>query len=100
MLILGAVAIPFEVALAEVCPVLLPCMIQDGAKISATETEKNMQGYFVPNSSAATGTETPIRDVPFSIQVVPQPVIKDRNVTTLGGALQTVPGVVPLGRQR
>lgn len=50
-------------------------------------------GYNPPNASTATGTNTPLRDIPLSVQVVPQQVIEDRNVTELGAALETVGGV-------
>ncbi|MGI0484060.1 TonB-dependent siderophore receptor [Pantanalinema rosaneae CENA516] len=55
------------------------------------------QGYNPSNASTATGTDTPIRDIPLSIQTVPQQVIEDRNVTTLENALETVGGVAPSG---
>jgi hypothetical protein len=43
--------------------------------------------YYVPEATTATGIDTPIKDTPLSIQVVPQQVLKDRNVTELGDAL-------------
>jgi iron complex outermembrane receptor protein len=49
--------------------------------------------YRVPNSSTATRTDTPIRDIPFSIQVVPQEVLRDRKPRNLNEALETVSGV-------
>ncbi|MGL6338573.1 MAG: TonB-dependent siderophore receptor, partial [Waterburya sp.] len=62
-------------------------------EIIATGEEEN-DDYFVPNASTATGTDTLIKDTPLSIQVVPQQVLKDRNATELGDALETVNGVV------
>jgi iron complex outermembrane recepter protein len=53
--------------------------------------------YNPSNATTATGTDTPLRDIPLSVQVVPQQVIEDRNVTELGNALETVGGVVPSG---
>jgi iron complex outermembrane receptor protein len=50
--------------------------------------------YRVPNASTATRTDTPIRDIPQSIQVVPRQVLEDRNVRTVGEAVETVSGVV------
>ncbi|MBW4477600.1 MAG: TonB-dependent siderophore receptor [Tolypothrix brevis GSE-NOS-MK-07-07A] len=50
-------------------------------------------GYNVPNSSTATRTDTPIRDIPQSIQVVPQEVLRDQNVNSLDEALRNVTGV-------
>jgi iron complex outermembrane receptor protein len=49
--------------------------------------------YNVPDASTATRTDTPIRDIPQSIQVVPQQVLEDRNVRTVNEALETVSGV-------
>ncbi len=51
-------------------------------------------GYRVPNASTATRTDTPLRDIPQSIQVVPRQVLEDRNVRTLTEAVETVSGVV------
>lgn len=50
-------------------------------------------GYFVPEASTATRTDTPIRDTPFSIQVVPQQILKDQQVQRVTDALRNVPGV-------
>ncbi|MBW4622489.1 MAG: TonB-dependent siderophore receptor [Cyanosarcina radialis HA8281-LM2] len=50
--------------------------------------------YRVPNASTATRTDTPIRDIPQSIQVVPRQVLEDRNVRTVSEAVETVSGVV------
>jgi iron complex outermembrane recepter protein len=50
-------------------------------------------GYRVPNASTATRTETPLRDIPQSIQVVPQQVLEDRKVSNLTEATETVSGV-------
>jgi iron complex outermembrane recepter protein len=58
-----------------------------------TVTGEGQRGYRVPNTSTATRTDTPIRDVPASIQVVPQEVIRDRNVRNVTEALETVSGV-------
>ncbi|MBF2063232.1 MAG: TonB-dependent siderophore receptor [Calothrix sp. C42_A2020_038] len=55
-------------------------------------------GYNVPNASTATRTDTPLRDIPQSIQVVPQQVLRDRNVRTVTEALETVSGITPGNR--
>ncbi len=54
-------------------------------------------GYNVPNASTATRTDTPLRDIPQSIQVVPQEVLRDRNLRDLTEAVETVSGVVDGG---
>ncbi|MBW4550371.1 MAG: TonB-dependent siderophore receptor [Aphanocapsa sp. GSE-SYN-MK-11-07L] len=53
--------------------------------------------YFMPDTSTATKTDTPIRDIPASIQIVPQQVLRDRNVRNLTQAVETVSGVVDSG---
>ncbi|MEH2242473.1 TonB-dependent siderophore receptor [Nostoc sp.] len=50
-------------------------------------------GYRVPNSSTGTRTDTPLRDIPQSIQVVRQQVLRDQQVTRLDDALRNVAGV-------
>jgi len=54
-------------------------------------------GYRVPDATSATRTYTPIRDIPQSIQVIPQQVLRDQQATRLIEALQNVPGVVQGG---
>jgi iron complex outermembrane recepter protein len=65
--------------------------------IQVVVTGEREEGYNPPNSSTATGTDTPLRDIPLSIQVIPQEVIEDRNVTELGDALETAASVVSVG---
>ncbi|MEH1914728.1 TonB-dependent siderophore receptor [Nostoc sp.] len=53
--------------------------------------------YNVPETSTATKTDTPLRDIPQSIQVVPRQVLEDRKVRSLKEAVETVSGVVDGG---
>jgi iron complex outermembrane recepter protein len=57
-------------------------------------TGEGQQGYRVPNASTATRTNTPLRDIPQSIQVVPQEVIRDQAGTNIRDAVRNVSGVV------
>jgi iron complex outermembrane receptor protein len=50
--------------------------------------------YRVPEASAATRTDTPIRDIPQSIQVIPRQVLKDQQVIRLTDAIRNVSGVI------
>ncbi|MDM9382159.1 TonB-dependent siderophore receptor [Chlorogloeopsis sp. ULAP01] len=52
-------------------------------------------GYRVRDSSTATKTDTPLRDIPQSIQVVPQQVLRDQQVNRLEDALRNVSGITP-----
>ena len=65
--------------------------------IATGEAQEEEDGYNPTDSSTAIGTNTPIKDTPLSIDVVPQEVIEDRNVRELGDALETVGGVVSDG---
>ena len=61
--------------------------------IQVIVTGEQDDDYFVPNASAATRTDTPIRDIPQSIQVVPQRVLEDRVITNTLDTVRTVSGI-------
>ena len=56
--------------------------------------------YDVDEATVGTRTETPIQNIPQSIQAVPQEVIEDQQVTNITDALRNVPGVVPADSNR
>jgi iron complex outermembrane recepter protein len=58
-------------------------------------TGEGQRGYRVPNATTGSRTDTPIRDLPFSVQVVPQELLQDRRVESVNEALRTVAGVTP-----
>lgn len=58
-------------------------------------TGTGQRGYRVPNTTTGSRTDTPIRDLPFSVQVVPQELLQDRQIESLNEALRTVAGVTP-----
>jgi iron complex outermembrane recepter protein len=58
-------------------------------------TGESQRGYQVPNSSTATKTDTPLRDIPQSIQVIPRQLLDDRQVTRVEQVADSVPGVQP-----
>ncbi|MBP5974870.1 AMIN domain-containing protein [Brasilonema sp. CT11] len=51
-------------------------------------------GYSVPDATTATKTDTPLRDIPQSIQAIPQTVIKDQGITRISDAVRNVSGAV------
>ncbi|CAN1212580.1 Ferrichrome-iron receptor [Tumidithrix helvetica PCC 7403] len=55
--------------------------------------EQQNRGYRVPNASSVTGTNTPILETPFSVQVIPQDIIRDRQITQVKDAVGNVSGV-------
>ncbi|RLM30747.1 hypothetical protein BHG07_09245 [Brenneria salicis ATCC 15712 = DSM 30166] len=56
-----------------------------------------VNGYRATRSATGTKTDTALRDIPQSIQVVPRDVITDRQTTSLSEALQNVSGVQQSG---
>ncbi|MEM6425250.1 MAG: TonB-dependent siderophore receptor [Cyanobacteria bacterium P01_D01_bin.128] len=50
--------------------------------------------YVKPNATTGTRTDTPLRDIPQSIQVIPQEVLEDQQVIRLNDALRNASGVV------
>ncbi|MFQ4146086.1 TonB-dependent siderophore receptor [Chlorogloeopsis sp. ULAP02] len=69
-------------------------LAQDDEPIELVVTGEQ-DSYRVPNTSVGTRTDTPLRDIPQSIQIVPQQVIEDQNVIYLQDALRNATGVVP-----
>ncbi len=65
--------------------------------IELVVTGEQDEGYNPSRASTATRTDTPLRDIPFSVQVVPRQVLEDRNVRTVSEAVETVAGVVDNG---
>ena len=53
------------------------------------------QTYAAPDSAAATRTDTPLIDVPQSVQVLTRKLIDEQDRRTLGDALVNVSGVTP-----
>src|SRR5690606_8304690 len=51
------------------------------------------QGYLIPRTSTATGTVTPLVDIPQSIQVIPEEVLRDQGVQSLAEATRNSPGI-------
>jgi iron complex outermembrane recepter protein len=62
--------------------------------IQVVVTGEQDEGYNPSNATTATRTDTPLRDVPASITVVPQQVLDDRNVRDITEAVETVSGVL------
>jgi iron complex outermembrane recepter protein len=50
--------------------------------------------YRASNASSATRTDTPLRDIPAAIQVIPRQVIEDQQATDLDEALRNVSSVI------
>ena len=56
-------------------------------------TGERQGGYNVPNATTATKTDTPLRDIPQSIQVIPREVIEDQGAVRLNEIVRNVSSV-------
>lgn len=63
-------------------------------EITVTANQKD-DGYSPSNATTATKTDTPLRDIPQSIQVIPKQVIEDQQSTSLQEVLRNAPGIAP-----
>ena len=51
------------------------------------------EGFKTESTSTALGVETPLRDIPQFMNIVPEPVIRQQAITSLQEALRNVPGI-------
>ena len=58
------------------------------------ESGNDPMSYTVFDAQSATKTDTPIMEIPQSIQVIPGSVLKDQDQQTLSGAIENVSSVV------
>ncbi|MGD1913727.1 MAG: TonB-dependent siderophore receptor [Rivularia sp. (in: cyanobacteria)] len=65
---------------------------EDGV-IELVVTGNAEQRYRIPESSVGTRTDTPVINVPQSIQAIPEQVLEEQGTTNLGEALQNSAGV-------
>ena len=66
--------------------------VDESLRIVVTGEDEN--NYIEPNATTATRTDTPLIEVPQSIQVIPEAVLEDQQVIRLNEALRNAPGVV------
>ncbi|WP_375475219.1 TonB-dependent siderophore receptor [uncultured Nostoc sp.] len=66
---------------------------QDDQPIELVVTGEQDTGYNASDASTATKTDTPLRDIPGSIQVIPQEVIRDQGAISVREAVRNVSGV-------
>ncbi|KAM3096397.1 TonB-dependent siderophore receptor [Phormidesmis sp. 146-35] len=58
-----------------------------------TVTGDGARGYRVPSAESTTRTNTPLRDIPANIQVIPRQVLEDQGGTRVDDALRNVSGI-------
>lgn len=71
----------------------LPTVIVTG-KAGITTTAGDVNGYRALTAKSATLTDTPLRQIPQSIEVIPRSVLDDQGITSIGEALKNVSGAV------
>jgi iron complex outermembrane recepter protein len=91
----ASVPIPAQQPEVEVTP--QPPSPESNEPIELVVTGDRDDGYNLPNAITGTRTDTPLRDTPQSIQVIPQKVIQDQQVVRLDEALRNVSNVIPGG---
>jgi len=97
--ITGTDAPPTAEVRSEAQQLVLGVAIKNAADVGEEEaielvvTGEQEEDYFVPDASTATRIDTPILDVPASIQVIPRQVLDDQQVTDIVEALGNVSGV-------
>jgi iron complex outermembrane recepter protein len=77
-------------ALPPVTSPAVPPPLNDAIRIIVTGEP---EGYRVSESSVGTRTDADIRDVPQSIQVIPEQVIEDQGIRTVGETVQNTAGI-------
>ena len=91
--VVGTNQIPTNVTLrtGELAYNLRPMGETRNVEIVVTRTPRS--AYVAPIATTGTRTDTPLRDVPQSIQVIPRQVLQDQQITQIGDALRNVSGV-------
>ncbi|MEM0978700.1 MAG: TonB-dependent siderophore receptor [Cyanobacteria bacterium P01_H01_bin.58] len=97
--ITGEAAVPMVDINSDVAGLILgvtPGVAQAGEEDEAIQVvvTGEQDSYVVPNATTGTRTDTALRDIPQSIQVVPQAVLEDQGVLRLNDALRNVSGVI------
>ena len=62
-------------------------------QVIATGEAEDKDDYYIPNASSTLRTDTPIRDTPSSVQVIPQQVIEDQGATSITEIVRNASGV-------
>ncbi len=70
----------------------------DAGPLPSTVTLKGVRvdsvvPYLVGSTNTATRTETPLMDIPQTIQAIPRDLLRDQNAQSLGDTLRNAPGV-------
>jgi len=78
----------------SVAPESSPTVEAEEEPLRLVVTGEESSRYVVPRASTATRTDTPLDEIPQSIQVIPREVLEDQQVIRLNDALRNASGVV------
>ena len=67
--------------------------VEEEIEIVVTGEQEQERGYRVDRAVSVTRTDTPLRDIPQSIQTIPEQVLEDQQVTRVEEAVRNVSGV-------
>ena len=67
--------------------------LADEQEIVVTDKQDS---YRVPDAGVGTRTDTPLRDIPQSIQIIPQQVLQDRQARGITEGLENAPGITSI----
>ena len=73
--------------------ILPPVIVESDADKTVT-TAGDVKGYRALTGTSATQTDTPLRQIPRSIKIIPRSVMDDQSVMSIEDALQNVSGAV------
>lgn len=73
----------------ELAPIIIKSS-RTGQLVSTTAGD--VDGYYALTATSSTLTETPLKEVPQSIQVLPRSVLDDQTITSVSEALKNVAG--------
>lgn len=76
-----------------------PDTLAEDEEVEITVTANPEEGYAPSTASVGTRTDSPIRDVPQSIQVIPKQIIEDQQAIGVEEVVENVGGVTFLGNQ-
>ena len=62
-------------------------------EVIATGEAQEENDYYVPDANTTTKTDTPLRDTPASVQVIPQQIIEDQAATNVREIVRNASGV-------
>lgn len=82
-------------ALASTAQAQVPGEENDSVNEEIVVLGTREQGYRATVAPLTNKSDTPIKETPFSVQVVTHELIRDRGITTVGEALRYVPGFSP-----